>query len=271
MNFALMLKTARDHAALFLLTVGAVLLFEILFVLAMRSLAPELIAFISRRMFLQNMFRALLSLDMQAGISVNTLLVLGLVHPFLFAVTWGFLTTICTRVTVGEIDQGTADLLLTLPLSRSMIYVSTSLVWIVAAACLSAAAWLGLWLGNLAFPLRTTINFARMGIGAVNLFGLYLAIGGIASLISSSCNRRGIAVGISLAVLLSSYLTNFLASFIEFFRYIGFLGLLHYYHPVESVRDGAWPVRSLLILSAVAIVGWACGLLVFRRRDIPVT
>ena len=125
MNFALMLKTARDHAALFLLTVGAVLLFEILFVLAMRSLAPELIAFISRRMFLQNMFRALLSLDMQAGISVNTLLVLGLVHPFLFAVTWGFLTTICTRVTVGEIDQGTADLLLTLPLSRSTIYVST--------------------------------------------------------------------------------------------------------------------------------------------------
>ena len=58
MNFALMLKTARDHAALLLLTVGAVLLFEILFVLAMRSLAPELIAFISRRMFLQNMFRA---------------------------------------------------------------------------------------------------------------------------------------------------------------------------------------------------------------------
>ena len=115
----------------------------------------------------------------------------------------------------GRDRSGTADLLLTLPLSRSTIYVSTSLVWIVAAACLSAAAWLGLWLGNLAFPLRTPINFARMGIGAVNLLGLYLAIGGIASLISASCNRRGIAVGILLAVLLSSYLTNFLASFIE--------------------------------------------------------
>ena len=83
-------------------------------------------------------------------------------------------------------------------------------------------------------------------------------------------NRRGVAVGILLAVLLFSYLSNFLASFIEFFRAIGFLGLLDYYRPVESVRDGTWPVRNLLILSAVAIVGWTCGLLVFRRRDVPV-
>jgi ABC-type transport system involved in multi-copper enzyme maturation permease subunit len=270
MNGVLMVKTARDHAALFLVTVGAVLLFEILFVLAMRSLAPELISFISRRIFLQTIFRAILSLDMQAGISVNTLLVLGLVHPFLFAVTWGFMTAICTRITVGEIDQGTADLLLTLPLSRSTVYVSTSLVWIVAAVFLSAAAWLGLWLGNLAFPLRTTINFARMAMGAVNLFTLYLAIGGIASLISASSSRRGVAIGILLGVLLFSYLSNFLASFVEFFRAIGFLGLLDYYRPVQSVRDGTWPVRNMLILSSVAIVTWTCGLLVFCRRDVPV-
>ena len=88
----------------------------------------------------------LLSLDMQTGISVNTLLVLGLVHPFLFAVTWGFMTAICTRITVGEIDQGTADLLLTLPLSRSTIYVSTSLVWIVAAVFLAPRpGWVSGW------------------------------------------------------------------------------------------------------------------------------
>jgi ABC-2 type transport system permease protein len=252
------------------LTVAAVLVFEVLFVLAMRSLAPELISFISRRLLLQNIFRAILSLDMQSGISVNTLLVLGLVHPFLFAVTWGFLIAICTRVTVGEIDQGTADLLLSLPLSRNTIYVSASLAWMVAAALLSATAWLGLWLGNAAFALRTTINFPRMAIGAVNLFALYLAIGGIASLVSAASNRRGIAVGILLALLLFSYLTNFLASFIEFFRTIGFLGLLDYYHPVEAVRDGTWPVRNLLILLATGLAGWTAGLLIFRRRDVPV-
>jgi ABC-type transport system involved in multi-copper enzyme maturation permease subunit len=171
---------------------------------------------------------------------------------------------------VGEIDQGTADLLLSLPLSRSTIYVNTSLVWIVAAALLSSTAWFGLWLGNLVFPLRTTINFPRMAIAAVNLFALYLAIGGVASLISASSNRRGVAIGVLLALLLFSYLTNFLASFIDFFRTIGFLGLLEYYHPVEAVRDGTWPVRNLLILLAVAVAGWTGGLLVFRGRDVPV-
>ncbi len=270
MNRPLVLKTMRDHAVLFGLTAFAVVAFEMLFVLAMRTLAPELLAFFRRRLFFQNLFQMLLSLDLRAGTSINTLVVLGFVHPFLFAVTWGFLLAIGSRVTVGEIDQGTADLLLTLPMSRAAIYVSTSAVWIMAAALLSLAAWTGLWLGSLAFPLREPLNLGRLGIAATNLFALFLAIGGTTSLVSCSVNRRGIAVAIMIAVLLFSFLVNFLAVFLEFFRTISFLGLLDYYRPVESVRDGVWPIRSLLVLGAVAIVGWFGGLLIFQHKDVPV-
>ena len=270
MNAPLVQKTVRDNALLFGLTVAAVVLFEMFFVLAMRSLAPELRSFVARRAFLQNIFRMLLSLDLRMGTSINILLVLGFVHPFLFATTWGFMIAIGTRITVGEIDRGTADLLLTLPLSRGTIYASTTAVWIVAAAILSASTWLGLWLGSLAFPLREPVSLGKMGIATVNLLALCLAIGGMTSLVSCLVNRRGVAVAILVAVLLFSFLVNFLAVFIEFFRAISFLGLLDYYRPVESARDGTWPVRNLVILSIVALAGWTGGLIIFRRKDVPV-
>ena len=269
-NASLVRKTVRDHALLFGLTVAAVVLFEMFFVLAMRSMAYELKSFVSHRPFLQNLFRMLLSLDLRMGTSINILLAVGFVHPFLFATTWGFMIAIGTRITVGEIDRGTADLLFTLPLSRGTIYVSTTAVWIVAALILSACAWLGLWLGTLVFPPREPVSLARMGIATVNLVALCLAVGGVTSLVSCLVNRRGVAVGILVALLLFSFLINFLGVFIEFFRTIGFLGLLDYYRPVESARDGTWPVRNLLILSLVAIAGWTGGLFVFRRKDVPV-
>jgi len=269
-NGPLMQKTVRDNALLFGLTVAAVVFFEMVFVLAMRSLAPELRSFVSRRPFLQSFFRMLLSLDLRMGTSINILLVLGFVHPFLFATTWGFMIAIGTRITVGEIDRGTADLLLTLPLSRVIIYVSTTAVWVVAALILSACAWLGLWLGSLAFPLREPVSFGKMWIATVNLAALCLAVGGVTSLVSCLVNRRGVAVAILVAVLLFSFLINFLAVFIEFFRAISFLGLLDYYRPVESTRDGTWPVRNLVILSLVALAGWTGGLIIFRRKDVPV-
>jgi ABC-type transport system involved in multi-copper enzyme maturation permease subunit len=188
----------------------------------------------------------------------------------LFATTWGFMIAIGTGITVGEIERGTADLLLTLPLSRGAIYASTTTVWILAAILLSAAAWLGIWLGCLAFPPREPVDLGRLAAAVVNLLVLCLAIGGATSLVSCLVNRRGVAVAIMVAVLLFSFLINFLAVFIEFFRTISFLGLLDYYRPVESIRDGTWPVRNLAILGAVALTGWIGGLIVFHRKDVPV-
>jgi beta-exotoxin I transport system permease protein len=49
-----------------------------------------------------------------------------------------------------------------------------------------------------------------------------------------------------------------------------FLGFLHYYRPVEVVREGRWPVRDLCLLGTVAAVTWIAGLVIFRRKDIPV-
>lgn len=270
MNGALIRKTARDSALLLGISVVAVALFQVLFAVAMSNLAPDLLDLWARLAFLRRIFQVLFSIDLSTTVSINTLIVIGFVHPFLFAVTWAFLVTTCTRVTVGEIDRGTADLLLALPVSRASIYASTSVVWVAASALIAFSAWVGVWIGGRIFILTEPLDMGRLGIAAVNQFALYVVIGAITMLVSSAVNRRGVAVAIVMSILLFSFLINFLEAFVPFIEKISFLGMLSYYRPVESVRDGTWPVGDIAVLGAAAAVAWTIGLVIFRRKDVPV-
>jgi ABC-type transport system involved in multi-copper enzyme maturation permease subunit len=270
MNRALVLKSFRDYRVLIAAALIVVALFEVLFVLAMKNVAPEMIVFLRRFRFLQRLFQVLISFDLSAGASPTTLVVLGLLHPFLSAVSWATLVTIGTRLPVGEIDRGTADLLLSLPITRASVYVSTSVVWLLTGLSLAVATWTGVALGTLLVPFPEPIDLTRIGIANANQAALLLAIGGTTALVSCLVNRRGVAVAIVVALLLASFLANFLAVFLPFVETIEFLGFLHYYRPVDIVREGRWPVRDLCLLGSVAVVTWTAGLFIFRRNEIPV-
>jgi multisubunit Na+/H+ antiporter MnhB subunit len=88
-------------------------------------------------------------------------------------------------------------------------------------------------------------------------------------LISTGLRRRGVAVGIVVGLLLFSFLINFLEPLFPPVRSIAFLGFLHYYRPVEAVRDGVWPVLNLTVLGVSAAGAWALAFEFFARRDIP--
>jgi len=270
MNRALVFKGLRDARGLLAAALVAVVLFEVLFALAMESLAPEMIAFAARFAFLQRLLRVLISLDLSAGASPTTLVVLGLLHPFLSAVTWGTLVTLGTRLPAGEIDRGTADLLLTLPVPRGAAYRAAGVVAALAALALAGATWCGVALGSRIAAFPGPIDLGRIGMAVANQAALLLAIAGATALVSSLVNRRGVAAAIVVGLLLASFLVNFLAAFLPAFEAIDFLGVLHYYRPVDVVREGRWPARDLALLGAVAGATWAAGLWAFRRKDIPV-
>ena len=45
-------------------------------------------------------------------------------------------------------------------------------------------------------------------------------------------------------------------------------GIFHYYDPLKVLNSGTVPVKSVLLLLAFAVVGFAAALWVFQRRDI---
>jgi ABC-type transport system involved in multi-copper enzyme maturation permease subunit len=270
MHRALILKSWRDHWLLIATALIAALLFEVLFVLAMKKIAPEMLSFARRVEILRRIFQILLSLDLSAAVSPTSLVVLGFLHPFLSAVSWGTLVAIATRLPAGEVDRGTADLLLTLPVPRASVYVATTVVWGLTALALAGATWTGAVLGTLLIPLPGPVDLTRVGMVAANQAAVLMAIGGTSAMVSCLVNHRGPAVAILIAVLLASFLVNFLAVFLPFFETVDFLGLLHYFRPVDIAREGQWPARDLSLLAATAVITWSVGLFVFQRKDIPV-
>ena len=269
MNAAIVRKTLRDAMPLLVLLVPAAILFEIALVFMVSAYADQITDVWRSLSFARELIGAMVGDDLLESTTPTGLMSIGMAHPILYALCWILLLTNCTRVTVGEIDRGTADLLLTLPVSRSTLYISVSAVWLLCAALISAAPWCGIWLGSRLAALEEPIRLAPMGLVAVNLVVLNVAIGALAMMVSSFLSRRGLAVGIALGLVLVSFLLGFLAQAWPAAEGFGFLGLLHYYQPLPIVRSGVIPAHALLVLGAVAVVSWTVGLWQFRRRDIP--
>jgi ABC-2 type transport system permease protein len=269
MSVAVMRKTARDALLLLVIAVLAILIFECLLVRALGEFADEITEVWFRLAFLKNLVNALVGADLAENVTATSLVTIGFSHPLLYAFVWGFLLTTCTRIIAGEIDRGTADLLLSLPLSRARVYASISVAWMLGGMLICAAPLVGIWLGELASPMSEPLKLSRLRTAPVNLFALYLAIGCGTMLVSSLVARRGTAIAVVLATLLASFLLSFLAQFWPIARHISFLGVLDYYRPLETVRTGKWPITEITVLCTSAIVLWLGGLWHFSRRDIP--
>jgi ABC-2 type transport system permease protein len=176
--------------------------------------------------------------------------------------------TIGTGVIAGEVDRGTADLLLTLPVARRTVYVSTSVAWVLAAVLVSAAPLPGLWLGEHLCPLPEPLEFRRLWPVSVNFLALNLAVASVTMFVSSLLSRRGKAVGILLGALLASDLLNLLSQFWEAIQPLSFLCFAHYYRLLPVVRSGQLPLGDIGTLLTLAVSAWLLGLWHFCRRDI---
>ncbi|MCA9242778.1 MAG: hypothetical protein KDA32_02395, partial [Phycisphaerales bacterium] len=96
MTRAILLKSARESWWMVLMAVAAILLFETLFCRAMVSVADSLPNILSNRPALQYFIRMLVGSDIGDVITPTALVTIGFAHPFLLAVTWGLLLTICS-------------------------------------------------------------------------------------------------------------------------------------------------------------------------------
>jgi ABC-2 type transport system permease protein len=265
------LKALRDARLLCLLAVLAIVLFEVLFVRAIGEFAGDILDLWIKRPLLRNFIKALVGADVVNEASATTLATIGLAHPFLLAVSWAFILANGTRVIAGEIDRGTADLVLTLPISRSRYYVSASAAGALACVPVALAPICGIWIGGRLFPMWEPLQVQRMWIATANLYLLFIAIGGLTLCVSAFIPRRGPAVGLTLGALLVSFLINFLAQLWPAVQraHVASLSVLEYYRPLSSVLNVAWPVSDIATLLVLAAVFWAGGLWRFRTRDIP--
>ena len=267
-NFAIFAKTLRDSSLTLILACCGVVAFVILVVFSMLNMGAEVLEFVSKVGFIRKIFEATLGISVEGEVSINTLFSVSFTHGMVLMLAWGTLIAIATRVTAGEMERGTADLLLTLPVTRTEVFISTTIAWLVAALFLSACPIVGVAIGIQIFETDEVVELSRYVAPTINFLAINLAIASVSMMVGSFMNRRAQAVGTIVGVAFVSVVLNFIEPFVPTTS-IRYLGLLCYFRPVDIVRTGEFPWASIGVLLVVASVSWTIGLSVFRSKDIP--
>lgn len=163
-------------------------------------------------------------------------------------------------------ENGTLDLVLAHPVSRTGLFVGRLLAFSVNTLCILALIWLGLMLGrNWSSIDLTALELARpfFSLGAVLLF---FGTGALA--LSLFLPSRRLASGVAGLALVASYFLTALARINDELKDLVKFSPLHYYQGGDAIRNfnGEW-VGGLLALALIfSLLAWWR----FERRDIRV-
>lgn len=268
MNRGLLIKIARETWFLTLLFGLALGAFEAFFTTIVPTFFTQFPVEWLQMDFIQNMLQGLLGAQVGDSIGPGVVVAVAWVHPIALAIIWAHEISICTRMPAGEIDRGTIDVLLALPISRRQICMCELFVWLSAGLAVVLMGAAGNTIGGMFVSAEFRVSPGRLLVVVANLYCVYFAVGGMAWMVSAMSDSRGRAVGISLGIVLASVILNFLAQFWPLAESISFLSVLTYYRPFLILSGSTWPTGDLLVLGAAGVAFWSIGAIIFVRRDV---
>ena len=268
MNRGLLFKSFVDARTVTVLLAVAMLLAEGVLSYVLPTVMQDFSSQLLQVPFFRAIISALLGADIGDTLVPATFIAIAWVHPVVLAIVWTHAIVFCTRVPAGEIDRGTIDVLLSLPVSRWQVYVAETIVFLATGLAVVTMGMFGHRLGILSLASEDRPALGRMLVIVANLYCMYMAVGGLAFLVSAVSSRRGRAIATVFGILLASFLLNFLTQFWPPAQAVSFLSLLNYYQPLPLVRTGDLPVGDMVILLGFAATTWTAGGVWFARRDV---
>lgn len=206
--------------------------------------------------------------NVMAAAGANGYSATGYRHPIFLIVPIGFMVAIAAGTVAREVERKSILLLMARPIPRWTLILGRWSEMAVVLALLSIVAFLGTVLGAAIAGIGPLVDDGRFAIVTLNAFFLFLAVGGLALLISSAASDGGRATALVVAVAVVMFLVDFLAGIWSPFEPLAPLSLFHYYDPVTTAALGGVPYRDITVLAVVAVVALGAAFAVFQRRDL---
>lgn len=218
--------------------------------------------------FIPESIKALLKA--QGGFATN---VMGFIastyrHPLYILAVSGFVIGVSSGAVAREVERGSILLVLASPIPRWRYLIARTLAMAIGLFAVLAAAFLGTWLATRVTGLSADVDMTGFLRIQANAFALGLAVGGVATLVSSVGSDGGRTVGIVTAITAGMFFADYLATLWEPARALGPLSFFHYFDPLAVAQQGAMPWRNLAVLLGSAAVTLGAALVAFQRRDI---
>lgn len=198
--------------------------------------------------------------------SMNT--VEGYIHAEMFslivplAIGYFALHAIASATVAAE-ERGELDTVLTLPLSRRALMLSTYLVMaLVVAAIMAMTAAATLVAGALA---GTGISAGLVAAGAFGVWPLAMFFGGVAAVSAGAFHASRTVIGVGLSIVIAMYALDLVGRLADGLDALRWASAFRYYG--APMRDGIDPLQFVgLTLAGVLLL--VVGTLLFERRDI---
>lgn len=261
-------RTLRDYALFWLGAMLLVTVFVVIFNFALNSIPREQTENWLGIPWIRRLVASLAGADVLEFTKPEGWLSIVFNHPLIWTILVAFTLTLASGVLSGEVDRGTMDVLMTLPVSRAAIYCSTSLALLLMILPICWAVWLGAKLG-VALTGFAGVRMHLLAMVTCNLCAALIAVAGLSMAASGFSNRRTMAVLGVFLVVFYGFVINFLRTLWPALEPLAFTSFLSYYAPLVIIRDEAFAWKDIFILLASGFALWLVGLIIFTRRDIP--
>lgn len=170
-----------------------------------------------------------------------------------------------SAVVAQEIDNGTADLWLSVPERRSRLLlgkiVALAVVSLIIVVITLAAIWFGALLVDELFAAR---GYLAAG---VTMLALPLTMLAYSALFSSFMSDRGRAAALAAAVTIGGYLAWIVSSMSGSWSWLRYASIFAAYKPQSALAEGMFPTAGTIALLAISAACVVTSLMLFTRRD----
>jgi len=190
-----------------------------------------------------------------------------------FSMTWPIIfiiliITFASGAIAGEIEQGTIEVLLAQPISRTKLFLAKYLSGLIMIALFIVLTVLPAVPIAQAYDIDLNISSLYMFMLLGLLFGW--AIHSLTFMLSSVFSARGNPTFITTGVIVIMYVLNILSALKESAENMKYFSYFYYYDFTKAIVDSQIDAVSLLVfigsIILFSLIGWAH----FLRRDIPV-
>jgi ABC-2 type transport system permease protein len=195
-------------------------------------------------------------------------LALELYGSFFMLLFGGVLAYAAGASIARNIEDGTIDLTLARPMSRTRLYLEKWVAMLAGAAIIVATSLVTAWLCTRLFP-NAILHWNWFLLANVDVAAMLFLVVGMGLLISAIMSAGRAAGGVATMVVVFWYLCQTFGTAGDRLRFLQYLGPYYYAPSSQVITAEQWsdPWRLLVPIALGLVLGIA-GLIAFQRRDI---
>lgn len=173
-----------------------------------------------------------------------------------------------TSALAGEEVNGTLDLLLAQPISRTRLALEKMAAFALSCFLIAGLTYVG-WLASVPFVPEMEIAYGRLLAATLRLAPLMLFLGALAMWCSALLPDRRQATGLVTAIAVGMYFLNYLTALVEVLQPLRWASIFFYHGGAEALTGGAHLERLAVIVGGTLLLT-LLTLASFQRRDLGV-